>query len=64
MGKKQWLYLKQYAAFKKKLMWNFSNANNTLLSVLLKYINFSGRNYFQMLCCLLKLLISNARLAK
>lgn len=30
VGKKQWLYLKQYAAFKKKLMWNFNNANNAL----------------------------------
>lgn len=28
--KKQWLYLKQYAAFKEKLMWNFNNANTTL----------------------------------
>lgn len=30
VGKKQCLYLKQYAAFKKKLMWNFNNANNAL----------------------------------
>lgn len=30
VGKKQWLYLKQYAAFKKKLMWSFNNVNTTL----------------------------------
>lgn len=47
VGKKQWLYLRQYAAFIKKQMWNFNNANNTLpicpserLTTILVGINF------------------------
>lgn len=47
VGRKQWLYLKQYAAFKKKLTWNFNNANNVLpicpserLKTILGGINF------------------------
>lgn len=49
VGKKQWLYLKllYYAAFKKKLMWNFNNANNALpicpserLKTFLEGVNF------------------------